>query len=132
MIFVFDFGFGERSPIVHAPIDRLQPAIDVTLLEKSEKRIGDGGLVMRVHREIRIIPVAQYSEPLEIAPMLIHVASSQFAAHRRNSAGETLSFLPAQLLFFHLCLDRQTVAIPARNVRAIETRPWSSTSPPCL
>ena len=74
MIFVFDFGFGERSPIDDAPIDGLQAAIDVAFLEKSEKRIGDGGLVMLVHGEIRFIPLAKYSEPLKIPPIQIDVA----------------------------------------------------------
>ena len=41
VILVLDFSFGECGAVVDAPVDRLQPAIHVTLLEKVEERPGD-------------------------------------------------------------------------------------------
>ena len=44
VVFVFDFGFGERRAVVDAPVDRLQAAIDVALFEEIDERVGDAGL----------------------------------------------------------------------------------------
>ena len=50
VIFVFDFGFGERSGIVNAPIDGFPTAVDVAIFDEVEESVGDGGLVLVAHR----------------------------------------------------------------------------------
>ena len=37
VVFVFDFGFGERRFVVHAPVDRAQAFVDESVFEKREK-----------------------------------------------------------------------------------------------
>ncbi len=37
MVFILDFGFGERRAVMDAPVDRLQPFIDVALVEKVDE-----------------------------------------------------------------------------------------------
>src|SRR6266481_7079052 len=50
VIFVFDFGFGERGAVVEAPVDGLAAAVDVALFHEIEKRSGDRSLVFMAHR----------------------------------------------------------------------------------
>src|SRR6267154_1285718 len=117
VIFVFDFGFGERSGIVNTPINRFAAAIDVALFDEIEKGIGDGGLVFMAHREVGIVPAAEDSEALEIALMLLVAARGKFAAEASKFGGRNFAF--ATEFFFDLRFDRPTVAIPAGDVRGV-------------
>ncbi len=38
---VFDFGFGERGAVMHAPVHGLQTFIDVAAIEKVDEGAGD-------------------------------------------------------------------------------------------
>src|SRR5260221_13258464 len=120
MIFVFNFGFGERSGIVNAPIDRLASAIDVALFDEVEKGVGDGGLVLVAHREVGVVPTAEDSEALEVALVLLDVTRGKFAAEPAEFGGRNLAF--ATEFFFDLSFDRETVAIPAGDVRGVMAR----------
>src|SRR5882762_8532224 len=117
MVFVLDFRLGQRGGIMNAPIHRFAPAIDVTAFHEIEKRSGDGGLVVEAHGQVRVVPAAEDAQPLEVALVLLDVASSKLAAklaklRRRHFA------LAAQLLF-DLSFDRQPVTVPARHVRSV-------------
>jgi hypothetical protein len=116
VILVFHFRFGQRRAVVNAPVDRLQPAIDVALLEKVDERPGDGGLLMEVHREVGLFPLPKHAQPLEIALVRFHKAARVFAAHAPELRGGHFRGLSAQL-FFHFRFDRKPVAIPAGNIR---------------
>ena len=121
VIFVFHLCFGERGGIHDAPIHGLQPAIHVSFFEKRDEGVGDRGFVLRTHRQIRVFPLPEHTEALEIPPVLIHVARSEFAAHAPELAGRDASLFSAEF-FFHLRFDRQSVAIPSGNVRRAKAR----------
>ncbi len=121
VIFVFDFRFGQRRGIDDAPVHGLQPAIHVAFFEKRDEGVGDGGFVLRAHRQIRVFPLPEHAEALEIPPVLIHVARSEFAAHAPEFTGRDASLFSAQF-FFHLRFDRQPVAIPSGNVGRAKAR----------
>src|SRR5260221_11669444 len=87
MIFVFNFGFGERSGIVNAPIDRLASAIDVALFDEVEEGVGGGGLVLVAHREVGGVPTAEDSDALEVGLVLLDVTRGQFAAEPAEFGG---------------------------------------------
>ena len=71
--------------------------------------------VLRVHREIRLVPLAEDAEALEIALVRFHVARSILAAHAAKFGGADFRRLAAEFLF-HLRLDGQAVAIPPGNI----------------
>src|ERR1700683_2660844 len=66
-----------------------------------------------------LLPTPENTEPLEIAPVLIHIAQGKLPAHGAKFRGADGTF--AAQLFFHLRLDGQAVAIPAGNVRSAKT-----------
>ena len=104
-----------------APVHGLEAAIHVALFEKRDEGVGDGGFVLRTHRQVRIFPLPQHAQALEIPPVLIHVARSEFPAHAPEFSRRDASLFPAQL-FFHLRFNRQAVAIPAGNVGSAKSR----------
>ena len=120
MVFIFHFRFRKSGAIEDAPINRFQSFVDVTFFEESDERIGGGSFIRIAHRQIRIIPLAQHAEALEIAAMSIHISSSKFAAHAAEFLRRYASLFPAQL-FFHLGFNRQSVAIPSRHIRRSKT-----------
>ena len=76
--------------------------------------------MLRVHGEIRFVPLAENAQALEIALVRFHIARCEFAAHAAKFDGVNFCGLPAQFLF-DLGLNGQTVAIPARNIGRPET-----------
>ena len=77
---IFDFGFGQGGAILDAPVDRLEAFINVAAVEEIDERASDYGLVMRAHGEIRIVPLAQDAETLEIGALDIDVLFGVLAA----------------------------------------------------
>src|SRR6266436_2845100 len=120
VVFVFDFGFGERGAVVDAPVDWLAPAIDVTLLHEIEKGTGNGGFVFMAHRQIGIVPAAENAETLEIFFVLLDVAGGELPAELSEFCRRHFPF--STQLFFHLRFDGQSVAIPSRHVRRVVPR----------
>ncbi len=117
-LLVFDLRFGERAAAVEAPVDGLQPAIDETLLEDAAERADLVGLGLERHRRVRMVPVAQHAEPLEVR-LLPHDLLA------RIDPREPLRLLDRNVLavaLFDLHLDRHPVAIPAGHVRRVEAR----------
>src|SRR5436853_7932655 len=103
-----------------APVDRLQSAKEVTFLQERQKCVRDARFVAFTHRKIWISPATQDTQTFEIAAMLIDVAQSEFPADTPKLHWSDAALFASELLF-HLRLDRQTVAIPAGNVRRSKT-----------
>ena len=120
MIFVFDFGFGERGRIVNAPVDGFATAIDVAFFDEVEKGVRYGGFVLIAHGEIWIVPAPKNTEALEVALVLLDVTRGKFAAEAAKLSGRNFAFAAKFLL--DLRFDGQTVAIPAWYVRGVMAR----------
>ncbi len=119
MVFVFDFGFGERGVVVDAPVHRLEAAIDVALLVEIEKRAGDGSFVPKIHREIWLVPLAKDAEAAEFDFVVLDESRGELTAHLAKFGGGNFGGFAAEFLF-DFGLNRQPVAIPARDVRGAE------------
>jgi hypothetical protein len=120
MLFVLDFRFGERRAAVDAPVDGLLSLVDEALLDECAQGTGDRGLVLEIHREVRVIPVAENPQALEL---LCHDANEPFrvpAARAAEIGGAHFALLRSELAI-DLELDRQTVTVVARHVRCVES-----------
>ncbi|MNM03225.1 hypothetical protein D3C81_131900 [compost metagenome] len=84
------------------------------------QRADDVGFSFEVHRQVWTRPVAQHAEADKIFTLTVNLRSGVFTAFCAElGGGEFLTRLTVFLLHFQL--DRQTVAIPARNVRRVKT-----------
>ena len=117
-VLVFDFRFRESTLTVEAPVDGLQSAVQIALLQEHAERADFLRLVAKGHRRVRMLPVAQDAEALELRLLprdllgCIGTAEPQRFFHRQMLA----------MRLFDLYLDGHTMAIPAGHVGRIEPR----------
>ena len=117
-VLVFDLGLGERRAAVETPIHRLQPAVQIAGREQAPESADLVGLVAVGHRQIRILPVAEHPQPLEVS-LLAHDLLGGVGA------GQALRLLGGKVptvLLFDLHFDRHAMTIPARHIGRIEAR----------
>ena len=76
----------------------------------------DVGLEPEVHGQVGIIPLAQHAEADEVGLLPFDLGRRIFPAQLAEFGGRNL----LAVLLFHLQLDRQPVAVPARHVGRIE------------
>src|SRR5579862_1971678 len=115
VVVVFHFGFGESGFIEETPVDGLEAAVNVALLEKDQESFGDGRFVSRIHSEIGLIPLAKDAEALKIAAIGVDIAGGVIAAPASKFSRGDFGFVAAEFLF-DFVLDGQAVAIPSGNV----------------
>ena len=116
LVLVLDLGLGQRRTAVQTPVDRLQPLIEVALLQNPAQRTDFIGLGLEIHGQVGVVPLAQHAEADEILLLALDllggISTRQFA---HLVGGNVLA-----VLLLDLVLDRQAVAVPARHVGRIE------------
>jgi hypothetical protein len=118
VLVVFDLGLGERGAARDAPVHGLLGLVDEVLLDEAGQLAHDGGLVFGGHREIRLVPLAEDAEALELLLLDGDVFVRIFAALAAERNRGHLALLGAQIPV-DLELDRQAVAVPAGHVRRV-------------
>ena len=120
MVFVFDFGLGERSLVMHAPVNGAQAFVDEAVFVKRKKCRQDHRLVLRVHGGVGPVPAAEDADALELLALQVEKLLGVLAACRAHIDGAHLQLLAAQFLV-DLDLDGQAVAIPTGHVGRVES-----------
>ena len=119
LVFVFDLSFRQRRPTVEAPVHRLHTAQQMAVLDHFRQRAHFVGFETEIKRSVRVVPVAQHTQSLEIAALDVDLLVGEFAAFRAELRGVELH-PDFAVLFLDRQLDRQTVTVPARHVRRVE------------
>ena len=70
-VLVLDFRFGQGTLTVEAPVHRLESAVQVALLEQLPECANLVGFVAIRHGRVRMLPIAEHPEPLELG-LLAH------------------------------------------------------------
>ncbi len=117
-VLVFDFGFGQRGFFHRAPHHRLRPAIEIARFGKFHQLGHDGRLAVELHGQIGIVPVRHDAQPLQLFALhidpVLRIGAAFGAEFLRRD--RFLVQLLLAVLFLDLPLDRQAVAVPARNI----------------
>ena len=100
-------------------MDGLLAFVDRVLRDEPPQRADDRRLVGEVHRQVRIVPGAHHAQALEVVALDSHVLLRVRAAGAAEVHHAHLPLLRAQLAI-HLELNREAVAVPARDVRRVE------------
>src|SRR6185437_2656662 len=101
------------------PVHGLHALVEVSVLDNAAESTQLLRLISRRHREIGVVPVSQHTQALEVRALQIHLLLRERPASRPESG--RVDLLPrAAVLLLHLQLDRQPVAVPARDVWRIE------------
>ena len=121
LVGVFDLGLGQRRAAVETPVHRLHAAGQMAVVDDLGQRAHLVGLEAEVERAIRVVPVTEHTETLEVAALDVDLLVGVFAALLPELDRIELDADLAPLLLDR-DLDRQTVAVPARDVGRIEAR----------
>ena len=99
------------------PINRFLAAINKSLLHQIGKKTQFLGLVLRIEREIRILPIAQHAQAFELAALDVDEFSGVSLAGFADVGGIKIGGCALAHLLRDLEFNGQSVAIPARNIR---------------
>ena len=119
MIFVFDFGFGKRGLVVHAPVDGAQAFVDEPIFIKRKESLEHHRLVLRRHRGVGLVKASEDADALELLPLQVEIFLRVFAALGADVGRVHLQLLAAKFLV-DLDFDGQAVAVPAGDVGRVE------------
>ena len=118
MVVVLDLGLGERGLLDHRPHHRFLAAIELAREQELGELAEDPGFGAVVHRGVGIVPVAEHAQALELRALDVDPVQRELAALAaelgRRDGVLVLAGLAVALL--DLPLDRQAVAVPARDV----------------
>ena len=104
-----------------APVDRLLSLVDQPAVDEPAQRPRDCRLVPVVHRQVRMLPVAEDPQPLKLFGHHPDEALRVGAAGSSH-VGERHLPLPRAELAVDLQLDGQPMAVVSRHVRRVEPR----------
>ncbi|OQC73760.1 MAG: hypothetical protein BWX45_00311 [Deltaproteobacteria bacterium ADurb.Bin002] len=120
MVGIFHFCLRQRRLAGGAPVHGLFPLINAAVQKQFAELMDRGGFIRIGHGQIGIFPFAENAEALELialnADILFRIDAAGAAFFHLRQAG----VFSAQLLV-HLVFDRQSMAIPARDIYAVET-----------
>src|SRR4029453_1401726 len=87
-VLVFHFGFGERGLRTCAPKNRLLRLINEPFLNEYGEGAQDFCLIFGIHRQIRILPIAEDAEPFELFALDVDKLPGNLSRFLRTSRGE--------------------------------------------
>ncbi len=95
--------------------------MQVAIADDFTQRTDDVGFGFEVHGQVRMRPVAQHAQTNKVCTLAVNLSGRVFTAFRTEfRRGEFLTRLTKFLLNFQF--NRQTVAVPTRNVRRVISR----------
>ena len=111
-LLVFHFGFSEGSLRASAPEDWLLRLIHQALLNKNRERAQDFRFILGIHRKIRVFPVTEHAESLELFALDIDEPS-----RKRFTPFSDLERRKLSRFFNDFVFDWKPMTIPPGDVR---------------
>ena len=118
VVVILDLGLGERGLFDHRPQDRLRAAVKPAIDQKLADLADDLRLGRIGHCRIGIGPIADHAQALELGLLHLDPMGGELAAFAAKLIGRNAVFrhLLRPVFFLDHPLDRQAVAVPARNI----------------
>ena len=118
MVFVFDFRFGERGFVVHAPVDGAQAFVDEVVFVEREKCFQHHRLVLRIHGDVGIVEASEDADAFELLALQVEIFLRVLATFRAHVVRPHLELLAAEFLV-DFDFDGQSMTVPSRHVRRV-------------
>ena len=116
---IFDFCLCKCGLIDGTPINGLKSLVDVAFFIHLAEHFDFNGLKSGIHRRIRMFPIAENAETLE----LFHLNVNEIVRKLMTSVSElgNRHLFSVQFIFFDYCaFDRHTVVIPTGDIRSLK------------
>ena len=120
MILIFHLSLSQGGLAGGTPMDRFLSLVDGSIQKKLPELPDNGCLILKLHRQIRILPFTKDPQTLEFFPLNIHKLGGVIPAPFPDFNEGEFSFLHPKT-FLDLMLNRQPVAVPSRNIGAIHS-----------
>ena len=115
LVAVFDLSLSQRRTAVQTPMHGLETAVQVPTIDDFRKRADNVRLKGKVHRQIRVGPIAQYTHSHKIGFLRLYLLARVITAVLpKLSGGDFMTGLTD--LLFDIELDGQPMAVPAGHV----------------
>ncbi len=121
VIVIFDLGFGQRGLLDHRPQHRLRALVEAAVEQELAQFPHDDRLGLVLHRRVVIVPVTVDAEALELLALDRDpvIGEGPALAPELDDRDLVLVLLLGAVLLLDLPLDRQAVAVPARDIVAV-------------
>ena len=116
LLLILDLGLGQSSLGSGTPEDRLLATVDEPLFHHTPEGSDDRGLVRGIECQVGMLPVAENSEPAELAALDVDELPGVLLGLLADLQGSE-----PRGGFHHAELDRKSVAIPSRNERGLKS-----------
>ena len=120
MRLILDLSLGERGPATDTPVHRFFPFVYHPLLDERTKSSHDARLVPEVHRKIGRFPLSEDSQTLEVLTHQADILRRVLSALTTKARDTKLALLLPEVTV-DLELDWQTVTVPPRDIRRVES-----------
>ena len=114
---VFHLSFGQGGVVGVAPLHRFHGLVHGPAFHQLGEDAQNICLVLRLHGDVRVEPVAEHAQPAEGNTLQVNVVERKFGAAAADFSG----FKPLEFLD-HLGFDRQAVAVPAGDKGGVVAR----------
>jgi len=120
---VLDLGLGERGHFHRRPHHRAEAAIEQSVRDEFVQLAGDDGFGAVVHRGVGLVPLAHAAHALELRALHVDPVIGEVAAVAAQlvDGDVVLRLALGAILLLDLPFDRQAVAVPAGDIRRVET-----------
>ena len=123
-VLVLDLCLGERRRAVQAPVHGLEALVQVTVGDYPAQGPNDICFKGKIHRQVRVGPVAHNAHAHEIVPLLVYLFARILPTAVTKLPGSNLVPGFADLLL-DVEFNRQAMTVPARYIGRIKPREGS-------
>ncbi len=115
VVLILDLGLGQRGLVLGAPVDRLEPLVDVPVLVHLAEHAHFLRLEALVHGQVGVLPVGDHAETLEALALPVNVLFGVGVAGGAE-IGHGHGLVVELLLLDDGALDGHAVVVPAGDV----------------
>ena len=116
LVLVLDFKLGQRRAAVKAPVHGLEAAVHEATLHYLLERADLAGFAGEVHGLVRVVPVAEHAQALEVGHLLCDLLGGKGSALGLHFVTRQV----AAVQLFNGVFNGQTVAVPAGHVQRVK------------
>ena len=118
---IFDLCLGQRGLLDGRPHHRLRPLIQSAIHQELLEFFGNHAFGVEIHGQVGIVPIARDAEPFELLTLHINPTLGKGPAFlaELDDVDRILVASFFAILLFDLPFDRQTVAVPARDIACV-------------
>ena len=120
MVLVFHLSLGKGCAAGNTPVDRLLSTVHESLFHDICKKAQFVRLILLVKGQVRVLPIAEDSQPLELRALDVDIFPGVIRAQLANGCRISIGISRLPHVLGYLELNRQAMTVPTRHIRSPE------------